>query len=82
MSQTSNDPYIKITREILIIDNEYYITSTCSKMVQIIWCFTEEFFQIFLNDDKVGDIFIKSGRLFQSLVVDGKKLSMYDVVLI
>ena len=29
----------------------------------------------------LGDIFVKSGKSFQSLVVDGKKLSMYDVVL-
>ena len=34
----------------------------------------------FLNDDKVLDIFIKSGRSFQSLVEDGIKLSMYDVL--
>ena len=32
-------------------------------------------FKCVLNDDKVGDIFIKSGRSLQSLGVDGKKLS-------
>ena len=50
-------------------------------MLQIIWVFTEEFFNLFLKDDNVVDIFIKSGRSFQSLVEDGIKLSMYDVVL-
>ena len=35
-----------------------------------------------LNNDKESDIFIKSEKSFQSLVVDGKKLSLYDVVLI